>query len=56
MTACMFTGDVHGSIEAILDTLSTFDSKLCKLDLVSHGVGEVTEHDIQMAEAFNGKS
>lgn len=46
--------DVQGSLEAILDSLNTYDSNMCKLDIVSHGVGDVTEHDIQMAEMFNG--
>ena len=48
-------GDVNGSVEAILDTLSTYRSDLCDLEVVSHGVGEVTEHDIQLAETFKGE-
>ena len=49
------SGDVNGSVEAILDTLSTYRSDLCQLEVVSHGVGEVTEHDIQLAETFKGE-
>ena len=51
----MFSGDVNGSVEAILDTLATYKSDLCRLDVISHGVGDVNEHDIQMAEAFDGE-
>ncbi|VEN34226.1 unnamed protein product [Callosobruchus maculatus] len=44
--------DVDGSLEAILDTLDTYDSPDCKMDLVHYGVGPVTENDLEMAEAF----
>lgn len=46
--------DVDGTLEAILDTLDTYDSQLCKLDLVNYGVGNVAENDIELAETFNG--
>lgn len=46
--------DVDGTLEAILDTLSTYNSSLCKLDLVNFGVGAVTENDVELAETFNG--
>lgn len=46
--------DVDGTLEAILDTLSTYNSSLCKLDLVNFGVGAVTENDVDLAETFNG--
>lgn len=41
-------------MEAILDTLDSFNSKQCRLDLIHYGVGNVTESDVEMAEAFNG--
>ncbi|KAH3848111.1 translation initiation factor IF-2-like isoform X2 [Dreissena polymorpha] len=46
-------GDVSGSVEAIVDTLATFTSDICDIDIVHHGVGNVTEMDLQMASAFN---
>ena len=52
VSAC--AGDVDGSVEAILDTLDSYDSKLCRLDLIHYGVGNVTESDVELAEAFNG--
>lgn len=50
----MIKADVDGTLEAILDTLSTYTSQLCKLDLVHFGVGAVTENDVELAETFNG--
>ncbi|XP_046336391.2 translation initiation factor IF-2, mitochondrial-like [Haliotis rufescens] len=47
--------DVDGSLEAILDTLDTFHSKKCRLDLIHYGVGNVTETDVQLAENFSGE-
>ncbi|XP_067680716.1 translation initiation factor IF-2, mitochondrial-like [Haliotis asinina] len=47
--------DVDGSLEAILDTLDTFHSKKCRLDLIHYGVGNVTETDVQLAENFGGE-
>lgn len=47
-------GDVHGSVEAILDVLDTYDrSDICKLDVVHYGVGDVTEGDLELASVFN---
>lgn len=46
-------GDVDGSVEAILDVLETYDDTKCKLDIVHYGVGNVTESDVELAEAFN---
>ncbi|XP_070179262.1 translation initiation factor IF-2, mitochondrial-like [Littorina saxatilis] len=48
-------GDVDGSVEAILDTLDLYNSKQCRLDLVHFGVGNVTESDVELAEAFDGE-
>ena len=47
-------GDVDGSLEAILDVLSTYDSKQCRLDIIHYGVGAVTESDVNLAEPFKG--
>lgn len=46
--------DVHGSMEALLDVLDTYDcSDKCKLNVVHYGVGPVNDGDIELAEAFN---
>lgn len=47
-------GDVDGSVEAILDILETYDSSQCQLNLLSYGVGIVTEQDVEMAAIFKG--
>lgn len=48
-------GDVHGSVEAILDVVSTYKShEACRLDVIHSGVGSVTESDIDLAETFEG--
>ncbi|GMR59319.1 hypothetical protein PMAYCL1PPCAC_29514, partial [Pristionchus mayeri] len=41
--------DVEGSLEAILDVLSTYSSPRCSLQLVDFGVGAPTEKEIEMA-------
>lgn len=47
-------GDVHGSVEAILDVLETYDeAENCKLDVVHYGVGDVSEGDVELAKTFN---
>lgn len=47
-------GDVDGSVEAILDVLETYDGNTaCKLDLVHYGVGNVSETDVELADAFD---
>ncbi|XP_033096532.1 translation initiation factor IF-2, mitochondrial-like [Anneissia japonica] len=47
-------GDVDGSVEAILDALSTYDSDQCKLDILHCGVGIVSEKDVEIAKTFDG--
>lgn len=47
-------GDVHGSVEAILDVLDTYaGSAICRLDVVHYGVGDVNEGDLELAKVFN---
>ncbi|XP_017478138.1 PREDICTED: translation initiation factor IF-2, mitochondrial [Rhagoletis zephyria] len=47
-------GDVHGSVEALLDVFDTYTNhERCRLDVVHYGVGNVTEGDIELAKAFN---
>lgn len=46
--------DVHGSAEAILDVLETYDDgESCKLDVIHYGVGDVSEGDLELAKTFN---
>ena len=46
-------GDVDGSVDAILSVLDTYQEEYVKLDIVSFGVGQVSENDINMAESFD---
>lgn len=47
-------GDVHGSVEAILDVLETYsENDKCRLDVVHYGVGNVSESDIELAKTFD---
>lgn len=47
-------GDVHGSVEAILDVLDSYDcSDKCRLSIVHYGVGAISEGDIELARTFN---
>lgn len=46
--------DVHGSVEAILDVLESYDDQeTCKLDVIHYGVGDVSEGDLELAKTFN---
>ncbi|XP_062345390.1 translation initiation factor IF-2, mitochondrial isoform X1 [Cinclus cinclus] len=48
-------GDVDGSVEAILNILDSYDCEdECKLEIVNFGMGDISENDISLAEAFNG--
>lgn len=46
--------DVNGTLEAILNTLDTYDLQDCEMDLVHYGVGPVSESDVELAKSFNG--
>ncbi|BFZ07562.1 hypothetical protein BsWGS_10601 [Bradybaena similaris] len=48
-------GDVDGTVDALLDVLDTYKSRMCRLDLIHYGVGHVTESDVEMAAAFQGE-
>nr|XP_054758800.1 translation initiation factor IF-2, mitochondrial-like [Lytechinus pictus] len=48
-------GDVDGSVEAILDTLSTYTAhQQCKLNILNFGVGVISDKDVELANTFNG--
>ncbi|KAF6734251.1 Translation initiation factor IF-2, mitochondrial [Oryzias melastigma] len=48
-------GDVDGSVEAVLNILEGYDAQhQCQLEVVHFGIGDVSENDINMAEAFGG--
>uniref|UniRef100_A0A803WEG9 Translation initiation factor IF-2, mitochondrial n=1 Tax=Ficedula albicollis TaxID=59894 RepID=A0A803WEG9_FICAL len=50
-------GDVDGSLEAILNILDSYDCEdECKLEIVYFGMGDISENDICLAEAFNGEA
>ncbi|XP_050100278.1 translation initiation factor IF-2, mitochondrial isoform X1 [Anopheles aquasalis] len=47
-------GDVHGSVEAILDVLDTYDdNERCRLDVIHYAVGDVNESDVELAQLFD---
>ncbi|KAB0803497.1 hypothetical protein PPYR_00467 [Photinus pyralis] len=48
----LIKSDVDGTLEAILETLSTYNYPECQMDIVSYGVGAVTENDIELAATF----
>lgn len=53
----IYAGDVDGSVEAILNILDSYDCEdECKLDIIYVGMGDISENDINLAEAFNGVS
>lgn len=46
-------GDVDGTLEALLDTLDTYHSEDCKMEVIHYGVGSVTQNEIELAQTFN---
>ena len=50
------SGDVDGSVEAILDVVETYDEQeRCKMSLVHYGVGNISDNDIELAAMFDGE-
>lgn len=47
--------DVDGTLEAILETLDTYETKSneCDMDLVNYGVGSINETDLDLAKTFD---
>lgn len=45
--------DVQGSLEALKNSLEKIKSKKVDLNIISHGVGEISESDIELAAASN---
>lgn len=55
MLPIIIKGDVDGSVETILNIMDTYDaSHECELELVHFGVGDISENDVNLAEAFQG--
>ncbi|XP_077460913.1 translation initiation factor IF-2, mitochondrial isoform X2 [Stigmatopora argus] len=53
--ALVVKADVDGSLEAIMNILETYDAHdQCQLDVVHVGVGDISENDVSMAQAFGG--
>lgn len=49
-------GDVDGSVEAILNILDGYDAEQqCQLEVLHFGIGDVSENDVNMADAFTGR-
>ncbi|RZC40071.1 translation initiation factor IF-2, mitochondrial, partial [Asbolus verrucosus] len=44
--------DVDGTLEALLNTLDTYNLPECKMDLVHYGVGSISENDVELAKTF----
>jgi translation initiation factor IF-2 len=45
--------DVQGSAEALRDALNKLTTEQVKVDVISHGVGGITESDVNLAKAGN---
>lgn len=53
-TSVVLKADVNGSLEVLLDIFDSFPNEHnpAKLNLVHYGMGDVTEHDIELASCF----
>lgn len=51
----IFVADVDGSLEAILSCLDSYKSDLCEMKIISSGVGDVTENDVELMKSCEGK-
>lgn len=50
----LLKGDVHGSVEAILDVLDTYSSSdKCRLNIIHYDIGEINDGDLDLAKTFN---
>jgi len=49
----LIKGDVHGSIEAIAESLLKLSSSEVKINIIHKGVGAITEADVMLASASN---
>lgn len=49
------TGDVSGTVEAVVDSLSGLQNKQIRVKVVHSGVGNITEGDVQLAAACEGR-
>ncbi len=47
-------GDTQGSVEAIVEELKKIDSTKVTIDITFHGVGTITENDVNLAAASKG--
>lgn len=52
--AVLLRCDVEGSLEAILNVISTYHGNEVKLDVVDFDVGSPTENDLVLANDFDG--
>ena len=51
----LLTADQSGTLEAVVNMLSTFQSNQIELSIMGTGVGPVSENDLRLAETFDGK-
>lgn len=49
------TGDVSGTVEAVVDCLAGLQNKLIRVKVVHSGVGNISEGDVQLASACEGQ-
>lgn len=48
-------GDVSGTVEAVVETLSTIGNNEVQTKIISSGVGDITPGDVELAQTANGK-